>query len=169
METSQLVQAHSGPSSCCGDRVRLGCPAALMSPATVCFAACGSSFTSLRRAPQSPAQAAVVARPIMGMLGRWLDEGNGYRAQRSKGGGPGEAGAGGESPDSNSPVDCLCLASAWCASTRHERSPVPVGLGPPQTIERTTVEGRKLRPEGERWRAVCAPAMRRKLTSPTNP
>ena len=50
----------------------------------------------------------------------WLfDEGNGYWAQRSKGGGPGAAGPGG-----------------------HERSPVLVGLVPPEQQARKTAKGR---------------------------
>jgi hypothetical protein len=51
----------------------------------------------------------------------WVDEGNGYRAQRSKGGAAGCA------------ADC---------GGGHERSPVPVALVSPQTVKPTTAPGR---------------------------
>ena len=62
----------------------------------------------------------------------WCDRevlGVGGPMERSKGGGPGEARAGGASSDTNSPVDCWCLASARCGSAGHERHRFPNAQG----------------------------------------
>jgi len=78
-------------------------------------------------AQRTPAARSGTARraPPLRTPDRWQAKDVGYRAQRSKGGGSGEAGPGG-----------------------HERSPVPGGLGPQQRTERTSDPGR-FQPDNE--------------------
>jgi len=72
-----------------------------------------------------------------------LAKGVGWLTQRSRGGGPGAARAGGVRPDTSSPVDCLCLANARGSVPGHERSRPPDGLGPLQQSMRRTAMGRR--------------------------
>ena len=58
----------------------------------------------------------------------------------------GAAHLGGASPDTNSPVDCLCLASAWGSVPRHERSRPPAALGTLRPMRAAAIAESQSRP-----------------------
>jgi hypothetical protein len=116
---------------------RRGWPTALMSPAQASpglllyFAPPATRTTRLCNALAAPSlregqgarsvSCTLPSRNHRGVRGRQ----SGCTAERSKGGGMGEAHDGGESPDTDSPVDCLCVVSAQGLAPGHERSCVP--------------------------------------------